>query len=490
MRNTIDLNDMSTIQTPSDIIEAIRLTFDPELGLHETSAALIRLTLKDKAVELNCSREVNTLLDEYYANFDKCNFKSQILQKFDTDRYGRPLTTINNFILVMENDPAFADLKYNEFAMRYEKQEDDGTIRLWTDTDDSGARAYIETEYGIHSQAKYADAIACHFSKHRYHPIKQIIEKLKWDGEPRIENILTKWMGAEDTPYTREVSRLIFAGGIQRIYRPGCKFEDMAVLIGKQGGGKSSFIRWLAIKDDLFCELKTIDGKEAVEAINGAWITEVSELLALTKTKEQEAVKAFLSTCTDKYRPAYGRRTVEIPRTCVFVGSSNREQFITDKTGGRRFYPVICNTVGYDLFDREAECREYIKQCWAEAFVKRDTPFMQPFADRRLKSEIEEQQSTAAEDDYRVGVIESYLADTSHDQVCFGMLWEDALGNDMSKATKSDQTQIGMIMRNMPGWKRYNHQIRFGKYGLQKHWKRIKEQIAPTYDTPNDDFPF
>jgi len=145
----------------------------------------------------------------------------------------------------------------------------------------------------------------------------------------------------------------------------------MPVLIGKQGGGKSTFVRWLAMEDRFFTELRTIEGKEGLEAINGAWIVEVSELLALTRTKEQEAVKAYLSTLVDKYRPAYGRNIVEQPRSCVFIGTSNRAQFIVDKTGGRRFYPVECVRTGYDLFRRETEIREYIQQCWAEAYANR-----------------------------------------------------------------------------------------------------------------------
>ncbi len=154
-------------------------------------------------------------------------------------------------------------------------------------------------------------------------------------------------MKAEDNEYTREVSRLIFAGGIHRLYSPGCKFDDVPVLIGtSQGEGKSTIVRWLAIHDDHFTEVTEIDGQKGVEQLEGAWICEIAELLALTKAKEQEAVKSYIARLKDKYRKPWGKNTDELPRRCIFIGTTNNEQFLRDKTGNRRFYPVKVNSKG------------------------------------------------------------------------------------------------------------------------------------------------
>lgn len=488
----IDLSDMMTVRTGADFIEAVRMTYDPDLGLSPQGVTEMRMRIKDRARELDCYDDVRDLFEQYEREYQECNFERVILQNAETDRRGNMFCTMSNFLTIMNYDPYYNGLRLNELSMRYERVVD-GKIEQWTDTDDAASRGYIERQYGIYNVKKHDDALACIFRQRAYHPIKQRIESLKWDGVDRIENILTKWMHAEDSLYTREVSRLIFAGGINRLYKPGCKFEDMAVLLGKQGNGKSSFVRFLALEDKFFTELKTIEGKEALESINGAWIVEVSELLALTKTKEQEAVKSFLSTQVDKYRAAYARHTKELPRTCAFVGTSNRYQFITDKTGGRRFYPVRCHGTGYDLFDHEKECREYIRQCWAEAYAKRDTEFMAPYASKDAKAVIEEQQYGATEDDYRVGVIQSYLERTTKDRVCAGMLWEEALGITNRPPERADQTQLGLIMQDIPGWARCNYKYDFGRYGKQRHWKRVTaEQVYAvlTQTTPNDETPF
>lgn len=445
------------------------------------------------AREMGCLNEISGLIDECSRTFKANNYQRDIARKCTTNRVGDILCTSDNFITIMENDPAYANLRLNELSMRQETIGQDGKIRLWTDADDAASRAYIEREYGIHSVQKHGDALSCVFENRRYHPIKQIIEAIKWDGTDRIYNILSKWLDAEDSEYTREVSRLIFAGGIHRLYNPGCKFEDMAVLIGKQGAGKSSFVRFLAIEDRFFKELKTIEGKEGLEGIEGAWIVEVSELLALTKTKEQEAVKAYLSCQVDNYRPAYGRHTVERRRTCAFVGTSNREQFITDKTGGRRFYPVHCNNTGYELFDHEEECREYIKQCWAEALHKIDTPFMNPYANRDIKPLIEQAQEAAMEEDYRVGMIQNWLDNHAPECVCSSMLWEEALHQDIVRFTKADQTQVGLIMNNsINGWEKCKpgQMKSFSSYGRQRYWTKVIAKKQQQQTMPNDFTPF
>ena len=413
------------------------------------------------------------LADEYKREFAEQHSKV----KLDFDGTGRPMATIDNFLRVLENDPKFSGLKFNLLTYSPE-QVRNGKTERWLDADDAETRRYIEQEYKFHSAQKCDDALRIVFARNQYHPVRDLVDSFQWDGESRILKFLNKWTGCEDTPYTREVSRLIFAGGIHRLYNPGCKFDDMPVLIGtKQGEGKSTLVRWLALKDEYFTEVNEFDGQRGIEAVEGAWICEVSELLAMTKAREQEAVKSYLTRLNDRYRMPFDRRVTDHPRQCVFIGTTNKEQFLTDKTGNRRFYPVKVHQSGYDLFDHEEEIKAYIRQCWAEAKVLYDRGEIPPYADRRLISEIREKQQDATEDDFRVGMIQSYL-DGRH-ETCVLELWQNALGmSEYSKPTKKDSQEIGIIMQSMDGWEKQPKAKRFPGYGLQRWWARTGTEWA------------
>lgn len=328
--------------------------------------------------------------------------------------------------------------------------------REWTDAQESEARAYFESNYGMYSQAKLADALAIYFKDHRVNPLIDILEELEWDGKPRIEHFLTDVMKADDSEYIRECSRLIFAGGIHRAYEPGCKFDDMIVLIGGQSAGKSTIVRWLNLDDQFFREIKTIAGKEGIEAIRGVWIGEVAELMAMTRVKEAEAVKAYITSQEDAYRPPYGKHVITVPRRCMFIGTTNNPQFLTDKTGNRRFYPVKVKSFAYKMYDNEALIKDYIHQCWAEAVHLYKEGKLQPFAKKEVLEQIRAAQEAAMEDDWRIGAIEQYLEDQKKkpgDTVSVIELWHRALNEpEESKPSRKDSIEISQIITNMPGW--------------------------------------
>ena len=437
-----------------------------------------------RARDFNLEKQFRFVLREYnraqkkIANEYKREFAMQRSKiNLDFDGTGRPMATIDNFLRVLENDPKFAGLKFNLLTYSPE-QERGGKTERWLDSDDAETRRYIEQEYKFHSVQKCDDALRIVFAKNQYHPIRDLVNSFVWDGKERIPHFLSKWTKCEDTPYTREVSRLIFAGGIHRLFSPGAKFDDMPVLIGtKQGEGKSTLVRWLALKDEYFSEVNEFEGQRGIEAVEGAWICEVSELLAMTKAREQEAVKSYLTRLNDRYRMPFDKRVTDHPRQCVFIGTTNKEQFLTDKTGNRRFYPVKVNQSGYDLFDHEEEIKAYIRQCWAEAKVLYDNGEIPPYADRRLISEIREKQQDATEDDFRVGMIQSYL-DGRH-ETCVLELWQNALGmSEYSKPTKKDSQEIGIIMQSMDGWEKQPKPKRFPGYGLQRWWARTGTEWA------------
>ena len=436
-----------------------------------------------RAKELSLEKEVESIIKAYNkadrelaSEYKRRSAENKSGIVLDFDGNGKPLATVGNFLAVIENDPFFKGLQFNLLTYSPETIKG-GKAERWTDADDAYTRYYIEQKYHFHNAQKCDDALRIVFSRREYHPIRDIIDDLEWDGKDRITQFLHKWTKCEDTAYTREVSRLIFAGGIHRLYNNGCKFDDIPVLIGtRQGEGKSTLVRWLALKDDFFTEVSEFDGQKGMEAVEGAWICELGELLALTKAKEVESVKSYLTRQSDRYRRPFDRRVTDHKRQCIFIGTTNKEQFLTDKTGNRRFYPVKVNQSGYELFDRQDECKEYIRQCWAQAKVLYDKNELLPYADRALVGVIRDRQNAAVEDDYRVGLIEQYIAD--RDVTCTLQLWKYALCNDY-KMDKKSSIEIGLIMDKMPDWHRTDRKY-IGEFGRQRCWER--EKVLPQDD--------
>ncbi len=434
--------------------------------------------------ELKADKELKEQVKRMFKAFDtaeremadaytKENAKKNSQIQLTFDGKGQPLSTIDNFLLILRNDKEFESLRFNQLSYSPEHIVD-GKLERWQDKDDSKARFYIEHKYKIHNREKLDDALRILFAEREYHPIKQIIEAVEWDGVSRIQELFIKWLKCEDTPYIREVTRLVFAGGIHRLYNAGCKFDDVAVLIGThQGEGKSTFARWLAIKDEFFTEVTEIEGQKGIEAIEGAWVCEIAELLAVTKSKEVEAVKSYITKLVDRYRRPFDRRTTDHKRQCVFIGTTNKEQFLTDKTGNRRWYPVKVNSSGYDLHDHKEEIQADIIQAWAEAKYLYDKGELQPYADRNLLAEIREKQEQAVEDDYRVGMISEYLTHQYKEKICILELWKYALDNPFSKPTRRESNEITLILQSIGGWERGKIE-HHNEFGNQLFWHRKK----------------
>jgi predicted P-loop ATPase len=393
----------------------------------------------------------------------------------------KPKNVISNYLEVIRHDKWYSGIQFNEVGNRAEIHKVDGEkleIIPWSDADEAQSMNYIEHKYLLYSKDKHAAALRILFEERRYNPIKDIVGKIKWDGKPRCTEFLTKWGKVEDAAYTREVSRLIFAGGIHRLYQPGCKFEDIPILIGDQGCGKSTLCRYLAINDDYFGELKIMEGQAAIENLSGKWILEIPEMSAFTKAKDQEAIKAFVSRQRDSYRKPYDRNTTELLRRCIFLATSNDSNPLVDKTGNRRWYPVECHCNGYDIYDHEREIRDYIMQCWAEAKEKIDDAFMQPFADRKLLDSFREAQENAMQDDWRVGAITDFLERKNPGELtCVRELCHRALSPnpDFPKEPSIVESKdIGKIMNRLKGWERVGNK-RIGMYGVQRCWQKKEE---------------
>lgn len=467
------------ITAPDELLSDELLNSIFDVSDNVTKTRLI-IAVQNRAKELKCIRQANTLIKAYKAEEKKIaaqynRFSSDIGLKYDED--GKPLNTIGNFESIIKNDPHFKGIRFNLLSNMPEIEEN-GKLRQWDDTDSSEMRKYIEETYKIHNPSKCSDAFNCVCRERAYHPIKEIINSIEWDGVSRVEKFLAEILNCEDTPYTREASRLIFAGGIHRTYNPGCKFESVIILIGTtQGEGKSNVIKWLAIDDKYYTDLATIEGNKGVEGISGKWICELSELKAL-KNSDADSIKAFISRTSDYLRKAYRENEKDYPRQCIFIGTVNNEQFLTDKTGNRRFFPVKVHSNGYDIGEKETNIRDYIKQCWAEAKVLYDKNELKPFPKRELIEQITAEQAAAVEDDYRVDLIKEYLSDK--DTTCVLDLWYNALNESVFSQPKTkDSREIGIIMQSFEEWEHPKKPIYIK--ALQKQlrgWKR-KKRIAP-----------
>ncbi len=440
------------------------------------------IAIRTRAKELKCLKVTEDLINAYKAEDVKRKIVYNSINlniHLEYDKKGDIKNSPTNFENIIRNDEHFKGLRHNLLSHSPEK-EIDGIIKQWDDYDDKDAMSYIYKQYGIHNPAMCLNAIALISKEKEYHPIKDKINAIKWDGISRIQNFLIDILNCEDKPYTREVSRLIFAGGIHRIYNPGCKFDNVPVLIGKQGTGKSTIISWLALEEKFYADIYTIDGKEGFENLSGKWMCELSELVALKRNQNNEAIKSFLSRQTDHFRRAYMAHTNDYPRQCIFIGTTNNEQFLTDKTGNRRFFPIKVNSDGYELNRAAKTIKEYILQCWAEAKVLFDNGELHPYPNPDLTKEICSEQSAALEDDYRVGIIRDYVSDKN--EVCILQIWRDALKEINNKPSRKDSNEITEILNGLDDWERQTKVKRFYDYGVQNWWKRKTEENTNDFD--------
>ena len=401
---------------------------------------------------------------------------------------GRKLTykpTIETFLTLLE-DTFEGTVRYNALSSK-PQQLVDGKWEEWGDADDAVVRLYFQSAYDLYHKNHLDDAFRIFLKHHKVNPLTTLIDSLRWDGVPRIEECLHHLTGCEDSDYTREVSRLLFAGGIHRAYNPGCKFDDVPVLVGLQGGGKSALVRLLAMEDEFFREVKTFDGPEGVEALMGGWIIEIPEMLATARAKEVELVKAYITRQEDSYRVPYDRYVKSLKRRCIFIGTTNNPTFLVDRTGNRRFYPIHCKVSGHAFFDRIEEHREYVRQCWAEAKALYDRGELKPYASFDLLAEIKEEQEAAVEDDPREGLIRGYCDKKEPGSfVCVMELWVNALRQDpsMRLPTRRDSNDITQAVLKIPGWERTGKSVRTLDYGVVKGFTKAFQAVDKPPDCP------
>lgn len=473
--------------------------------------AMSELASSDGRVRQTLGREAQELAAADFGEPITIENDDSWLQKLELSNKGKVLATRHNILLILENDPRLKGrIALNEFTGRPAVRDDlpwrkvDGRPN-WHDRDDEALRHYLERLYEINAPGKTTDAFGVLLERNRFHPVRDYLNSLVWDGKPRIDSLLIDYLGAEDSEFVRAVTRKALAAAVARVMEPGCKMDYMLVLVGPQGVGKSQLLKRLG-RDWFSDSITTVQGKEAYEQLQGAWIIEMAELAA-TRKAESEAIKHFLSKREDIYRVAYGRQVSVFPRQCVFFGSTNDYAFLRDRTGNRRFWPVVVNpqlatkSLWEDLTEAELD------QIWAEAVQAwRDgeklylPPVLELTARDIQEAHTEESEKAGAVreylerllpadwDEWGIGDRRDFLHGSDfgehpkgterRQKVCVMEVWVELFNGEPKNLTRAVAMEIHDILRSTRGWEPYTKgtgKLSFGPaYGYQKAYVRCE----------------
>ena len=398
--------------------------------------------------------------------------------------------SIRNCLTVFQNDPLLSGaIAKNLLTERIDIIKPIGYHRTGTaitDTDMNYLLLYLEETYGLTSEKKIAAAIGIVANENGYHPIRDYLNGLSWDGTERIRTCLHHFLGADSDQYTYEALRLFLLGAIHRAFHPGCKFEVMLCLVGGQGAGKSTFFRLLAVKDEWFSDdLRKLDDDNVYRKLQGHWIIEMSEMIATANAKSIEEIKSFLSRQKEVYKIPYETHPEDRLRQCVFGGTSNALDFLPlDRSGNRRFLPVMVypEQAEVHILDDEAASRAYMEQLWAEAMtIYRSGDFKLSFSTEMVRY-LKEHQRDFMPEDTKAGMIQAYLDRYTGSMVCSKQLFREALNHPFDEPKQWEIREVNDIMNHcVTGWHYFSNPRMFPEYGRQKGWERE----TPATDTSN-----
>lgn len=369
------------------------------------------------------------------------------------------LGIVSNLILIIARDPVLAGLcGYNEFTCQFVLHASpppmlDGSPltpgpypRPWQPADVSHIQSYIQRVWtrqaGREDTEQAMSAVA---SDRRFHPVRDWLATLKWDGSPRMDAWLTKAFGAEDTDYVAAVAAKILIAAVRRVRFPGCKFDHMPILEGAQGIGKSKTLAALFGADWLADSLPPqLDSRDAALGLVGIWAVELAEIEQIIRA-EVEVIKAFLSRPIDRFRAPYGRGFLTYPRQCILVGTTNSADYLRDDTGNRRFWPIRCTYADVEWIVTNRD------QLWAEAAAREASGEDHWLSDTETSRDAEAAQAERQQEDVwedRVGEFLSGKTETTAAEVLSACLMVP-----VERQGKREQMRIGGIMKRA-GWKR------------------------------------
>ena len=406
----------------------------------------------------------------------------EVKAMLETTEKGGFRNSMSNCLTVFQCDPLLSGaVAYNLLTDRTDILKPIGYKRAtgspMTDTDMKYIRLYLEKTYGLTSEKKIQDAADLAANENSYHPVRDYLNGLTWDGTERIRSCLRHFLGAGEDEYTFQSLRLFLLGAIHRAFSPGCKFEVMLCLVGGQGAGKSTFFRLLAIRDEWFSDdLKKLDDDRVFQKLQGHWIIEMSEMLATSSAKSIEEIRSFISRQKETYRTPYESQPKDRLRQCVFGGSSNTLDFLPlNRAGNRRFLPIMIypeNAEVHILEDEDAS-RAYLLQVWAEAMsIYHSGKYSMKFS-KSIQRQLVEVQKDFMPEDTEAGQIQGFLEHYTGNMVCSKQLFKEALGHTFDEPKRWQLHNINEIMNTVvTGWKPFSNPRMFAGYGRQKGWER------------------
>jgi predicted P-loop ATPase len=496
--------DLCRIHLYGDRDEGNRAT---DITRKPSYTAMQEFASKDGSVKMTLSRERRMAASDDFADVELPeDYSDEWEEQLETSKSGAVQSTISNILLILENHPAFAGhITHDLFSgvnavvggLPWNKQ-----AKQWTDSDDANLRLWLERNYGVTGKEKIADALTAVLTRRSYHPIRDYLNGLTWDGTPRLERLVIDYIGADDNELTRSMTRKHFTAAVARVFEPGCKYDYCLVLTGPEGAGKSTLFSKMGgqwFNDSI----TTTEGKEGMEQLRRAWIIEMGELAGI-KRSEVENVKAFLSKKVDIYRAAYGRHTSDYPRQCVFCGTTNETLFLKGDTGNRRFWVIRIephlrkHRKWQTALDRDRD------QLWAEAVhYYREGEKLYLDEDMEALARKRQQEFNDDADDPLFGMLQKFL-DTKlpgdwnlrdindrrrwlrspdpidaegievRDRVCAAEFICEMMGKDMTdKEYKYISRKICKLMEGLEGWERLSTTKHAQKlYGIQKGFRR------------------
>lgn len=392
--------------------------------------------------------------------------------KLDAEGSVRPI--LSNLTLILNHHPQWNGvLRYDEFNARVVISspppwgaEKSGTH--WEDKHETLTRIWFQQEDIDAGSGDVGSAVQAVARENPVHPVREYLNSLAWDGTPRLDTFLSTYFHADDSEYIRAIGPRFLTSAVSRVYKPGCQVDHMLVLEGPQGQKKSQSLRTLAVRDEWFSDrLSHIASKDAaIEVVAGVWLFEIAEMDAVARASSS-AAKGFLTRRRDRFRPPYGKHTVNLPRQCVFAGTINPPVggYLKDPTGARRFWPVACNgMIDCDGIERDRD------KLWAEAVQRYRAGHKWWLETPKLEALATAEQARRFVADVWTKPIKQWLGEHRAD-VSVAEVLEGALGIEPFDQSHSAATRVVNILTAM-GFDRY-----LGREGARRDKRYRRHRI-------------
>jgi len=398
---------------------------------------------------------------------------------YETNKGGDPVGSVFNVALVFQCDERWQGvLGYCDFSYKIIKRKAPPMPGCeageWEDSDTAALRVWFANHFGFTPNDKdIADSLIVTAKANRFHPVRNYLEPLRWDGQPRLESWLVNGLGCSDNEtYLSLIGKRFLIGAVARVMNPGCKMDNVLILEGIQGKGKSTTVRCLFGGEWFSDATLNIGDKDAYQLIQGVWGFEVAELDSFNKA-DTTTLKQFFSTAQDRFRPPYGRNVQDWPRQTVFMGTTNNDTYLRDYSGNRRFWPAYCSRIDLDWVRANRD------QLWAEALQLYAEGVSSGHRDQRYKYWVDESdpefpvvkeaQDDRLQRDPWEDIIDEWLQGRFDKTFATREILQDAIKMDAPHIQQAHENRVGPIMRSL-GWKvkRVDMPVKIGEKRRQR----------------------